>query len=102
MRTLLCTFFVSLLLAVGCGQQEAPVPKQGETLIAAVEMPVIEAGRFVISPDCRRIACLIESEGGVCVALDGKKQKRYDEIARQLITFSPDSKRLAYPARAGD
>ncbi len=61
-----------------------------------------EQESFTVSPDGSREAYVTKVGKKVCVVVDGKKEKQYDAIMGRLrpqITFSSDSKRVAYGAK---
>jgi hypothetical protein len=64
--------------------------------------PGLVAGTLLVSPDWRHAAYVARvGEARKCfVMLDGVQGKQYDSIF--MLTFSPDSKRLAYAARSAD
>lgn len=55
----------------------------------------------VFSPDSKNIAFVI-SDSNYFVMLNCKRLKEYDNINSEFLKFSPDSKRLAYPAQRGE
>jgi hypothetical protein len=64
-----------------------------------------DIGAPIFSPDSQHIAYAAD-EGGPGwkdrVVVDGVEGKEYDGAPSESITFSPDSKRVAYIARLGD
>ncbi len=71
-------------------------------------------GTLLFSPDSKRLVYVAGVGTGTpqagspqasvtkqFIVLDGAVQKQYDGIARNTVTFSPDSKRLAYAASVG-
>jgi hypothetical protein len=60
--------------------------------------PMKQPGRFIVSPDCTRVAYVICENGKEFVVVDGKENKQYDRIGEMYPIFSPDSKRVAYIA----
>jgi len=63
--------------------------------------PIRQGGRFIVSPDCTRVAYVVCEKGKEFVVVDGKENKQYDRIGEQYPIFSPDSKRVAYIAQQG-
>jgi len=69
---------------------------------------------LTFSPDSKRVAYWAKAGGKQFAVVDGKEGKQYDEIGivcyfdlfavvfTHSFTFSPDSKRVAYWAKAGD
>ncbi len=64
--------------------------------------PMKQPGRFIVSPDCTRVAYVICENGKEFVVVDGKENKQYDRIGEMYPIFSPDSKRVAYIAQQGE
>jgi len=59
----------------------------------------------IFSPDSRRVMYMAYSPGGgpnyKVVVVDGKEEKHYDGIGEGSLQFSPNSRRVAYCAKAG-
>ncbi|MBI3921825.1 MAG: hypothetical protein HY318_10455 [Armatimonadetes bacterium] len=55
---------------------------------------------LIVSPDLREIADPESSKGKESLVVDGKPGRFYDEV--ELVSFSPDSRRVAYAASEGD
>lgn len=53
----------------------------------------------LFSPDSQHLVYVVDQDGKQSIVADGVSGKQYDKIG--TITFSPDSKRLAYRAKAG-
>ncbi len=60
--------------------------------------PFMEASLF--SPDGRRVAYPVKSEGKWSFIIDGVEGKQYDEVAN--AQFTPDSKQFVYLAKSGN
>lgn len=54
------------------------------------------------SPDHRSRYTVSEIEGLTCIRLDERTPRCYEGLSLQDITFAPDGRRLAFPARVGD
>jgi hypothetical protein len=54
------------------------------------------------SPDRRRQVSVLESGGAQRLVVDGIESKPYRAIGVEAVTFSPDSRRLAFPAQTQD
>ena len=63
--------------------------------------PGIVWGRFVVSPDSKRMA-YVKRGNKLLVVVDGEEGKEYDGIDWESLIFSPDSKRVAYYAKRGN
>lgn len=57
---------------------------------------------FRASPDNKRVAYGVDIGNKRFVVVDGKEEKKYDNIGIDTLIFSPDSRRLAYAARIGN
>lgn len=60
----------------------------------------VRSGDPEFSPDSRRVAYAIRTDGGVAVVVDGKTGPTYDDIGPGRL-FSADSRRVAYVVRRG-
>ena len=60
------------------------------------------ASNIVFSPDSKHFACLGSGEGKNFIILDGKEGQRYDEIFRETIKFSKNSRYFYYGAKNGN
>lgn len=73
-----------------------------ESLIAKGNIPL---GDIVVSPDVNRTAFMFARRNWFrmeCfVVVEGKPQRPYENIAKASLTFSPDSKKVAYAAFKG-
>lgn len=54
---------------------------------------------FIISPDNKRLAYIADSGKNRQVVIEGRKEKKYDDIGD--LIFSPDSSHVAYAAKKG-
>ena len=88
---------IVLLVASSAAAQLPVERKHTETLLAPFPPEVRESA--LVSPDCRHIVYVEESDAGQAAVLDGRKQATYDRVV--ALEFSPDGNRLAYAARQG-
>jgi hypothetical protein len=56
---------------------------------------------LVVAPDGQHVAYLVQSGLKQAVVVDNVQGREYNSIAQNSITFSPDSRRVAYVTRAG-
>src|SRR3972149_413352 len=91
-------FVVTMLAASSAEAQIAVDRKHTETLLAPFPPEVHDSA--LVSPDCRHIAYVEETDAGQNVVLDGQKQATSGRVA--ALDFSPNGNRLAYAARKGD
>lgn len=54
---------------------------------------VIRAKSFIVSPNYKKVACVIDLPK-IHLVVNGERQKNYEDVKN--LVFSPDSKRLAY------
>src|SRR5690349_6988136 len=73
-----------------------------ERVLASLPFDARDAGSMVVSPDGTRGAYLKRDktpQGKVSVVIDGNPgQARYDQVGRNVVAFSPDSRRVAFAA----
>jgi hypothetical protein len=94
---------VLLLIVLGLGQT-ASVSAQTEpsfqfteaSLGKLLKMPDLSAR--LASPDNRRFAYIASVAGKAVVVTDGKQGPQYDSIVKRTLSFSPDSRHVAYIA----
>lgn len=54
--------------------------------------------KFLWSPDSKRLACVVELDGGQSVMVDGVPGPTYEGIGSDSLRFSSDGQKLAYAA----
>jgi Tol biopolymer transport system component len=98
-----------VLCALAVGAPAAPAVAQHRTtlsrrerVLASLPFDSREAGALVISPDGTRGAYVKRVnglKGRLQVVIDGNVgQADYEQVGRNLVTFSPDSRRVAFAA----
>jgi Tol biopolymer transport system component len=104
----LCVAVFLASMTIAAWAQIAPLDRVvSERLIGRLHLSGIPAS-LKISPDSKRVAYVAVSRGFFTgekkfVIVDGTEEKQYDDIGATMLTFfSPDSKRVAYGARAGN
>ena len=100
-RYLIIFFLILFTSTIGCIQETRSremIPGRviSEELIAEIEPFSNIPENFKISPDSKHFVYLEKENDKEFIVLDGKKEKRYDDI--DGFAFSPDSERLAYAA----
>lgn len=71
-----------------------------ESLVARIDSSSLKNGYGTVSPDSKRAAYAAIVGNKQFVIVDGKEEKKYDDIRKRTLTFNPDSKRFAYVAAA--
>lgn len=95
----------ALLICVGVVHsfgQTTPVDGPAEGRLLFTLDGNAESCSYVFSSDLRKVACVVKDDEKQCVAVNGVKQKLYDEVLFTSLTFSADGARLAYWAKRGD
>ena len=92
-----CSTAVFLAAALLTGSGQALAAELVEREIKKLgSVPDGAATRVVVSPDGRRLAMPVWTDGGQVVICDGKKSRKFDEVKN--LTFSGNGKVLAYAA----
>jgi hypothetical protein len=95
-----------LLLAAGCtgGQKPIPAPVVSidreiqEMLLTEINYDTWMPMSFIISQDLQRMAYVNQVDGKQVIVVNGKEEKRYEQVSSYFLKFSSDGKRLAYVA----
>lgn len=100
-------FFLSVFLfcigiETNVKSEESPNRSITERIIAQIDFFSLIPFTFRVSPDNKRIAYGVDIGNKRFVVVDGKEEKKYDNIGIDTLIFSPDSRRLAYAARIGN
>jgi Tol biopolymer transport system component len=88
------------------GKKIVYIAKEGNEAVMVVDG--VEVNRYqgdiyayFFSPDNMRVACMVRTSNNKCfVVIDGVESEKYDEVGN--LQFSPNSKRVAYVAKAGN
>lgn len=94
-----CCGLVWLGIAAATAQDGPPRRVATEKSLGKADLSKYDPQRpaFWISPDGRRIACLVEKG----IAIDGKAKTYEYGVKDETFTFSPDSQRTGYVAKVG-
>jgi Tol biopolymer transport system component len=93
---ILCAFLVIADYVIA----KVKVEKINETKLISEEQLKKQIG-FVVSPDSKHYACVVNIDGKTCLIRDGVEGARYDDIIIKSLRFSPNSQSLIYFAKKG-
>jgi hypothetical protein len=100
MALCLTVFLVSIAIAAHA-EEISPKREVSERFIVQIDSSSWVKESFKVSPDSKRVAYGAIVGDKWFMVVDGKEEKKYDDIGEGSPIFSPDSKRVAYVAGEG-